>query len=1379
MVQALGTAVTKPRSSWRRKLKRSVSLMKLDKGSELGPESSKAVANVGPRISTKYDSPKRSPRDLIHLCGESKLNLPFEYAVHINLRLPTCFRALAYKLSSEGMYSSEVISCILMIEGLNESGIFRLSGSKEAVDKICNYYIPANQNASSVDSSTTNPTVPPWIDAGIHDVATAFKRLLAGLSGGILGDSLLLKALATIHYGMGQGPEPTREHTRLRARLIALIFKTIPDQPRRELIYAVFGLLSMIGRQAEIQPHEDQRGNPLDTSGLMGYKNLAVIFGPLLLGEMFDNFPIDKALLYLPPKPQVAADKKSKKHSKNKKEEIAAKSFYNIQLAKARNDLCCAVVEMIATHWRDIIRQSRDIERRLLAREGIASTEIDQRVIRSSMSESDFGQSEFRGTASNSGANRQRMRSSASENVLRVSTSAFETGHRPVSLAIWEAAGNEAHDEENVQDLVHDMFKECPQSPNEQADVSHQNSELNQPKSVAFLGRALPEQENDTSREKLINDNGRAPNLSLGSERMALELGGSLEAMSMEQGNSFPSYFQNAREDEHPQTRSPSQWPNRSSSLVPIQHLAAVPPYIIVARDEQVTRDLRGTSENSSAVALFQDHTRSQGAEEITVETSSRQVDFAINKSGNLIDISSGPLDIQSENVRESEEAGHTRLQSEGGEEVVFERNDQKARNQSNSVTPTSPFLPHMAAQRQGRSLPSSPDAPSGTPPSSLRRRNAVRRRSYLPLTELDREQLDKVEERLFQTPDYRAIQQRATEPLVWGGAGPSTSRWRQSFNIGVEMLDYPRTRDPLASISGEQNRVSLALLSAVLPDENLNTTSRKASTSNLQRRQGMTDEDRETVLQVYSVSIAEGDHNQLEPIFGQENLMELWGLRRSKTPSRGKEKGMALFDWLGAEAYKERPAHVIPEHQAVKNSSGEVVEKEEEFSPSPRSSRKGVNKAASQLGRIGSVKLLAAKFEKGVHLANLSASSHKATVQSRGSTAAQPGLLSETSVLSTYTTNQPPSTPGKTSTIKNFTSTTRKSLPSTRQRSLSKPPTPRTPTRLKKPLRSTMSPVQNPDPGKDRNPLFQVPEALEHGGGDGTISVIPSQNSNLGAINPSKGLTQGVKLGVTIESCSGSTRTELRSSDFPIVRSMPRFSSIGRLTNDMVLFQEPIRRGNGNRVMYEELMSLRKQLDHEKAKNRYLEQEVRVRFDIEEISHRLGEVTREHRETREQLEEARRDLEESQDNARYWGERCLKGEERLEELVAKFRQHEVTIQNHGMDGSYSSEDTTNSTGAVNHAVNFHNHHTHSTALAGAVAAQLPLMQHTFVHVGTGMTPAHAASYVRTAMTAIQAPLTQDNLITHADTTAAQDDLTQSNVAQADSGEDGAITVDL
>lgn len=211
-----------------------------------------------------------------------------------------------------------------------------------------------------IASTIRCPNLPAHIKAGTHDVASAFKRLLSGLPGGILGSLSLFDALVAIHGQLKGDPElPRTKQTRVRATLIAMAIRTVGSQLRRDLICAVFGLLCQIGRTAEQAPREDEHGRPLPATDLVGYNALGIIFGPLLIGDLISFYPMEiadrRASLVLLPVPLPLAGKEARKCRASEDSRPRPLSIDKVYVANN-------ITEMVITHWREIVRQMKHLE---------------------------------------------------------------------------------------------------------------------------------------------------------------------------------------------------------------------------------------------------------------------------------------------------------------------------------------------------------------------------------------------------------------------------------------------------------------------------------------------------------------------------------------------------------------------------------------------------------------------------------------------------------------------------------------------------------------------------------------------------------------------------------------------------------------------------------------------------------------------------------------------------------------------------------------------------------------------------------------------------------------------------------------------------------
>ncbi|WQF86508.1 Putative Rho GTPase activation protein [Colletotrichum destructivum] len=272
---------------------------------------------------------------MVRLSGKCLLYLPPDYAPG-SLVLPTCFRATAQYLAQYGPATR---------------GVFRISGSARIVNAIFDYYC-YEKAGEEVTGTIRCPTLPLYINTGAQDVASAFKKFLSVLPGGILGSLSLFDAMVAIHSQLRKEPELSRtKETKLRARLIALAIGTVESLYRRELICAVFGLLSLIGRAAETAAREDEQGRPLPTSDLMGYTALGIVFGPLLVGDLLDSYTMRLAtpssgLLLFPLTPP-----RLKKERQLKKATQCGTGPLSVDKIHVAND----IAEMIITNWREII----------------------------------------------------------------------------------------------------------------------------------------------------------------------------------------------------------------------------------------------------------------------------------------------------------------------------------------------------------------------------------------------------------------------------------------------------------------------------------------------------------------------------------------------------------------------------------------------------------------------------------------------------------------------------------------------------------------------------------------------------------------------------------------------------------------------------------------------------------------------------------------------------------------------------------------------------------------------------------------------------------------------------------------------------------------
>ncbi|KAG6031341.1 hypothetical protein E4U41_007600 [Claviceps citrina] len=281
-------------------------------------------------------------QEMVRLGGKSILYLPQDYSP-CSLVLPTCIRATAQYLA----------------QNVATRGLFRVPGSAKVISALFDYYCYMDHSNAKIASTVRCATLPIHIQYSTHDVASTFKRLLSVIPGGVLGSLALFDAFVAIHSQLNGEPEyPRTKQTKVRARLIALAIGTVTSQYRRELICAVFGLLSLIGRAAEIAPREDEDSRPLPTADLMGYSALGIVFGPLLVGDLLEQYTMKVAtptsgMMLFPLSPtRFRKERRKSMHMDSK-----AGGPPTVDRILVANDL----TKMLISNWRDVVRQMRSL----------------------------------------------------------------------------------------------------------------------------------------------------------------------------------------------------------------------------------------------------------------------------------------------------------------------------------------------------------------------------------------------------------------------------------------------------------------------------------------------------------------------------------------------------------------------------------------------------------------------------------------------------------------------------------------------------------------------------------------------------------------------------------------------------------------------------------------------------------------------------------------------------------------------------------------------------------------------------------------------------------------------------------------------------------
>lgn len=360
-----GSSSPEKKKSWLSRLLRGSSNQSTPKKvTPVPPTHKRSTSDQGSFTRSKPDAPRiLDIQDLVRLTGSSLLYLPPGFSPH-PLVLPTCLRATAHYLA----------------ENPDNRGVFRVPGSSKTVNALYSYYCDASGNDPYISSTTYQPTLPASIPHRVHDVASTFKRILSGLPRGVLGSITLFDAFLAIYSELQDRLEvPAEKSKKTRARLIALAIQTIDSRPQRDLICAVFGLLSLIGHATEQSPTKDAKGNPLPPSQLMSYNALGIIFGSLLVGSDLDNYDIKESS---PTSGMSLCPISSKKRRDRQKAKEPTSDNSEVFKIKVLID----VAEMVISNWRDVVRQMLSLTAKL--DEKTASTQETHDDYQSSVYES-------------------------------------------------------------------------------------------------------------------------------------------------------------------------------------------------------------------------------------------------------------------------------------------------------------------------------------------------------------------------------------------------------------------------------------------------------------------------------------------------------------------------------------------------------------------------------------------------------------------------------------------------------------------------------------------------------------------------------------------------------------------------------------------------------------------------------------------------------------------------------------------------------------------------------------------------------------------------------------------------------------------------------
>ncbi|CAG8909101.1 unnamed protein product [Penicillium egyptiacum] len=194
-----------------------------------------------------------------------------------------------------------IVATLLFLHkyGLDTPEIFIQPGDLKVAIRLYDHFasqvIDAEKDESNISLTMRVVAMPQLREdaAPVLSVAWALKAVLAGLPDGILGSVRLYRVLSQMYYHS----VPEQSHllrvpdciseasptTAIRVQLMCLALIALAPEMQRDLICAVFGLLSMlVNAKTNVQ---DQPGMELrDPVASPNFQDLVRVFGPLLLG---------------------------------------------------------------------------------------------------------------------------------------------------------------------------------------------------------------------------------------------------------------------------------------------------------------------------------------------------------------------------------------------------------------------------------------------------------------------------------------------------------------------------------------------------------------------------------------------------------------------------------------------------------------------------------------------------------------------------------------------------------------------------------------------------------------------------------------------------------------------------------------------------------------------------------------------------------------------------------------------------------------------------------------------------------------------------------------------------------------------------------------
>lgn len=204
-------------------------------------------------------------------------------------------------------------------------------------------------NPDLVEATIGSPSLPTHIALTTHDIASAFKKTLRDIPGGILGSIALFKALKEIQALKVDAP--------LMSKLTALALLSLKSHQRFALVCSVFGLLAFLKHDPGTQDgssgfHTLKSFSP----ETMSSQALGVVFAPLLVGDLAEDVGlVDIVDSSAKSKPSVREGLFGHRRAPAKTQTIHSEATLEAGIWRA--NACAAVIESLVHNWEEVVQQ--------------------------------------------------------------------------------------------------------------------------------------------------------------------------------------------------------------------------------------------------------------------------------------------------------------------------------------------------------------------------------------------------------------------------------------------------------------------------------------------------------------------------------------------------------------------------------------------------------------------------------------------------------------------------------------------------------------------------------------------------------------------------------------------------------------------------------------------------------------------------------------------------------------------------------------------------------------------------------------------------------------------------------------------------------------